>query len=109
MRLTGQDKLNEALHNDTCDDKWTLRVNDPCNATKLDQIKTAIENQAGGGSSYPNTAFDVPAGALAIRKVRSGLVDTYSFYEDDLATILLKTITITYDDLNRINYVVTVS
>ena len=52
MRLTGQDKLNEALHNDACDDKWTLRVNDPCNATKLDQIKAAIENQAGRYAQY---------------------------------------------------------
>lgn len=47
--LTGQDKLNQALHDTSCDGKWTLRVNDPCNATKLDEIKTAIENQASGG------------------------------------------------------------
>lgn len=44
--MTGQGKLNEALHNDSCDDKWTLRVNDPCNATKLDEIKTAIQSQS---------------------------------------------------------------
>jgi hypothetical protein len=43
---TGQDKFNQALHDDGCDGKWTLRVNDPCNATKLDQIKTAIESQS---------------------------------------------------------------
>lgn len=41
--MTGQGKLNEALHNDSCDGEWTLRVNDPCNGNKLDQIKTAIE------------------------------------------------------------------
>ncbi len=51
MRLTGQDKLNEALHNDACDDKWTLRVNDPCNAVKLDALITAINNLSIGGGT----------------------------------------------------------
>lgn len=36
--LTGQTKLNEALHDDACDGNWTLRVNDPCNAQKLDDL-----------------------------------------------------------------------
>lgn len=49
--LTGQDKLNQALHNDSCDGKWTLRVNDPCNATKLDDLIEAIQNLNLSGSS----------------------------------------------------------
>jgi len=49
--LTGQDKLNRALHDTTCDGEWTLRVNDPCNATKLDAIVTAIEGLSFGGGS----------------------------------------------------------
>jgi hypothetical protein len=45
---TGQDKLNQALHNDSCTGTWTLRVNDPCNAEKLDAIVTAL-----GGTPTP--------------------------------------------------------
>ena len=50
MILSGQDKLNEALHQEGCDGKWALRVNDPCNGAKLDAIKTAVENQSGGST-----------------------------------------------------------
>lgn len=46
--LTGQDKLNEALHQELCDSKWALRVNDPCNAEKLDAIVEAL-----GGTPTP--------------------------------------------------------
>lgn len=45
---TGQDKLNQALHNDSCTGTWTLRVNDPCNAEKLDAIVEAL-----GGTATP--------------------------------------------------------
>lgn len=44
--ITGQGKLNEALHENDCDGKWTLRVTDPCANTKLADILTAINNQS---------------------------------------------------------------
>ena len=51
MILTGQDKLNEALHQEACDGKWALRVEDPCNGLKLDAIVDAL----GGTSTTTNT------------------------------------------------------
>ena len=51
MILTGQDKLNEALHQEACDGKWALRVEDPCNGLKLDAIVDAL----GGTSTTVNT------------------------------------------------------
>lgn len=52
MAIPKQDKLDQALHKD-CGDRWALRVNDPCNATKFDQMITLlgeISNGGGGGS-----------------------------------------------------------
>lgn len=57
MRLTGQDKFNEALHQELCDNKWALRVNDPCNGEKLDALISA----SGGSTSVARTIHNVSA------------------------------------------------
>jgi hypothetical protein len=44
--ITGQGKLNEALHENDCDGKWTLRTTDPCANDKLTQIAAALNNQS---------------------------------------------------------------
>lgn len=51
MILSGQDKLNAALHEESCDGKMALRVNDPCNGQKLDAIVDAL----GGQTTNNNT------------------------------------------------------
>lgn len=54
--LTGQDKLNEALHQGPCDTKWSLRVNDPCNGEKLDAIVSALGGSVDVSASVSNVA-----------------------------------------------------
>jgi hypothetical protein len=52
--------------------------------------------------------FETPKNAQAIRKTQpSSLVDVYRFYSDVAETTLLKTITITYDNLSRDTFKVT--
>lgn len=86
MTATGQQRLYEGFYQNE-DGKWTLR--------------TGVGGLGG--------AFDVPSNAKAVVKDRTGLVDTFSFYSDTAATLLIKTITITYVSGAREEYTVTVT
>lgn len=53
----GQLKLNEALNQESCTGKWSLRVDDPCTQAKLDDVITAL----GGSSTVVRTIYNVSA------------------------------------------------
>lgn len=68
MRLTGQDKLNETLHQQESDSLWAMRVNDSRNGSRLDYIgptTTAIKTSA---ELVTETRAQVLTSPLANRK-----------------------------------------
>jgi hypothetical protein len=66
--ITGQDKLNQALHQEACDGKWALRVEDPCNGLKLDAIVDAL-----GGTSAAATVKTIYNEIILLADVEQSL------------------------------------